>query len=241
MPLSLEFDEAKLIRSYFATHKRTGTIIDVGAQFGTSFRDYLNEGWRVVAFEPDPSKFEKLAKYDGKPGYTLHRVAVGDKPQESIPFFTSPESTGISSLLAFRESHELATHVRVVMLKDILKQDNVTKIDYLKIDTEGYDLAVLRGHDWTILPELIMCEFDEIKTRHLGHTYRELCDLLVSHGYEVYVSEWAPIIKYGGGYAWRSLTKYPCNLNDPNAWGNLVAVAPHGHRDTLRDLVETHK
>lgn len=240
MPLSLEFDEAKLIRAYFAAHPRVGTIIDVGAQFGTSFRDYLNDGWRAIAFEPDPSKFEKLAKYEGRAGFALHKVAVGEKPIESLPFYTSPESTGISSLLAFRDSHQVATHVRVVVLGDVLKAENIKSIDYLKIDTEGYDLAVLRGHDWSILPEVIMCEFDEIKTRHLGHTYRELADLLTSHGYEVYVSEWAPIIKYGGGYQWRSLLKYPCPLGDANAWGNLVAVAPHGHRNTMSTLVAQH-
>lgn len=240
MPLSLEFDEAKLIRAYFAAHPRRGTIVDVGAQFGTSFRDYLNEGWRAIAFEPDPSKFEKLAKYEGKPGFTLHKMAVGDKAVASLPFYTSPESTGISSLLAFRDSHQVATHVRVVTLRDILPREGVTGIDYLKIDTEGYDLAILRGHDWAILPEVIMCEFDEIKTRHLGHTYRELADLLTDHGYEVYLSEWAPIVKYGGGYQWRSLATYPCPLHDRNAWGNLVAVAPHAHRDTMAQLVAQH-
>jgi FkbM family methyltransferase len=246
MALSLQYDEAKVIRDYFGRRPRTGAnggsgvIVDVGAQFGTSFRDYLSDGWRALAFEPDATKFDKLAKYEGRPNFTLLKVAVGDVPRDGIPFFTSPESTGISSLVAFRDSHAEAQKVRVVTLADTLREQGIRSIDFLKIDTEGFDLQVLRGHDWSIRPEVILTEFDEIKTRHLGHTYRAIGDLLLSHGYAVWCSEWAPIERYGAGHAWRAVTPYPCDLHHPDGWGNFVAVRSDAGVELMRELLAPH-
>jgi len=227
MALSLQYDEASVIREYFAdrlTGDCPGMMIDVGAHFGTSFRNYLNAGWRVIAFEPDATKFAKLAAYEGRPGFELLKVAVSDSPREAMPFYTSTESTGIASLLAFRESHMLADQVKVVTLKEVLQERQITKIDFLKIDTEGYDLQVLRGHDWTIKPEVILTEFDEVKTRHLGHHMNALADLIAAHGYEIYISEWFPLERYGANHQWRCISEYPAQLQHDNAWGNLIAI-----------------
>lgn len=240
MALSLQYDEARLIQDYFARHPRTGVMIDVGAQFGTSFRPYLNLGWRCVAFEPDSTKFEKLEKYKANPLLTFFPHAVGDKPAEGVQFFTSPESTGIATLAPFRPSHVPSEKVRVVTLADELRALSIKTIDYLKIDTEGYDLAVLRGHDWGILPEVIMCEMDEVKTRPIGHNFQTLGDLLAGHGYTVWLSQWAPLVQYGSGHTWHSISRYPCALHHPDAWGNFVAVRNDAFVETMTELIGPH-
>jgi len=240
MALSLQYDEAKLIRDYFARHPRIGTLIDVGAHFGTSFRQYLNEGWRVLAFEPDSTKFEKLRPYQGQPKFELVTAAVGDSAETSVQFYTSPESTGIASLVPFRESHVPAEQVKQTTLATELKTRGIDKIDFLKIDTEGYDLLVLRGHDWSIRPEVILTEFDEVKTRHLGTSYRDIGDLLRQNSYVVFCSQWAPLVRYGSGHAWHSIAKYPCELHHADAWGNFVAVRADTNVQTMRDLVAPH-
>ena len=55
---------------------------------------------------------------------------------------------------------------------------------------------------------------------------RELARFLVERGYRVMVSEWFPIERYGASHTWRRFTPYPCELADPRAWGNLIAVEP---------------
>lgn len=240
MALSLQYDEASLIHDYFARHPRPGTMIDVGAQFGTSFRPYLSLGWRVLAFEPDATKFAKLSQYTDRPGFTLRTVAVGESAAEGVQFFTSPESTGIASLVPFRDSHAPAEKVAVTTLASELKAAGIREIDYLKVDTEGYDLRVVRGHDWGIRPEVVMCEMDEVKTRHLGHDYRALGDLLVANGYVVWLSQWAPLVRYGSGHTWHAITPYPCPLHHPDAWGNFVAVRSDANVETMKSLIAPH-
>lgn len=241
MALSLQYDEARLIQDYFVRHPRTeGTMIDVGAQFGTSFRPYLNLGWQCVAFEPDSTKFEKLEKYKSNPLLTFFPHAVGDSAAEGVQFFTSPESTGIATLAPFRESHVPSEKVRVVRLGDVLSELSIDTIDYLKIDTEGYDLAVLRGHDWAKKPEVIMCEMDEVKTRPIGHNFQTLGDLLVGHGYAVWLSQWAPLVQYGSGHTWHSIAPYPCQLHHPDAWGNFVAVRKDAFVESMSELIRPH-
>lgn len=244
MALSLQYDEAAVIRAYFADRLKgsinDAVMIDVGADFGTSLRAYRHAGWRVVAFEPDSRKFAKLSQFEGKPGFELLKLAVGDQPAASIPFFTSPESTGISSLLAFRDSHTVQANVPVVTLRQVLSDRGIRKIDFLKIDTEGYDLAVLRGHDWTIRPEVILTEFDEVKTRHLGHHFDALADLLILQSYTVFLSEWFPLERYGANHRWRSVAAYPCGLAHNDAWGNFIAVRNDANVARMSDLLGPH-
>lgn len=101
-------------------------------------------------------------------------------------------------------------------------------MDFLKIDTEGFDYFVLKGFPWDrsgLKPGIILCEFEDSKTRPLGYDWKVMADFIQSKGYQVYVSEWFPIEKYGVSHRWRGIKKYPAELEDHEGWGNLVALA----------------
>jgi predicted O-methyltransferase YrrM len=133
-------------------------------------------------------------------------------------------STGISGMLAFHESHKLVGTVDVTTVEDIVAVNNIEHIDFLKIDVEGYDFSVLKSVPWDrITPEVIECEFEDAKTKCLGHSWKDICEYLVEKGYTVYVSEWHPIIRYGIRHDWCQLIRYPCELADSHGWGNLLA------------------
>jgi hypothetical protein len=92
-------------------------------------------------------------------------------------------------------------------------------VDFLKIDTEGHDLFVLQGFPWERnRPQVIECEFEDLKSKPLGYTTKDMADFLVGKGYTVYVSEWHPILKYGQRHDWHRLQKYPCDLACYEAW-----------------------
>jgi hypothetical protein len=110
-------------------------------------------------------------------------------------------------------------------LREILISEKVERIDFLKIDTEGTDLLVLKGMDWYLMPSVILVEFEDGKTRHVGYSYKDLGDFVLGAGYAVFMSEWFPIVRYGGQHRWRRLVPYPCECSDPRAWGNFVAVS----------------
>ena len=49
-----------------------------------------------------------------------------------------------------------------------------------------------------------------------------MTEYLSKLGYKIIVSEWYPIVRYGTTHKWRGLKKYPCELDDKNAWGNFI-------------------
>ena len=221
----IRFDESDLIAQLMESHKETAVLIDVGAHVGSAMAPFLEKGWKIFAFEPDEKNRQILeSRYGNHPNVTIDKRAVSDRPAENVQFYSSKESSGISSLASFHRSHETAGYVNVTTLAKYCEEQGIDHIDFLLIDAEGYDLFVLQGIDWTnINPEIIVCEFEDRKTKSLGYTIHDLAMFLKDKGYEVLVSEWHPILSYGIAHDWRRLARYPCENLNPDAWGNLIA------------------
>lgn len=224
-----EIDETKIVARLFAgSCDRVRTMIDVGAHHGTALAPFLDYGWKIFAFEPDDKNraklLERLAKHKNKHLVSLDTRCISNKSQKGMSFFTSEQSSGISGLSAFHETHVEAQKVDITTLTEFFEDKPLPVVDFLKIDTEGHDLFVLQGFPWERgKPAVIECEFEDTKTLPLGYTFHDLAHFLVDRGYTVYVSEWHPIIRYGIRHDWRQLMRYPCELADRKGWGNLLA------------------
>lgn len=219
-------DETGVVARLLA--QRTGAahvMLDVGAHIGSSAAFFHKLGWTIFCFEPDPGNRRKLtAAFGGKEGVTIDPRAVSDKKASGVSFFTSPESTGISGLSAFRQTHAESARVDVTTIADIVAERGLASVDFLKIDVEGFDFSVLKGVPWDRLrPDVIECEFEDAKTVPLGHDWKDIAQFLNDKGYAVYVSEWHPIIRYGVAHDWRRLFRFGDGDIVPDAWGNLLA------------------
>lgn len=205
-------------------------MIDVGVHYGESLERFAFGGWVVYAFEPDSRNRAILSAYCKKmTNVTIDPRAVTDKDLGNLPFYNSSVSTGISSLSSFHSTHKEIGHVPTVTLEKFIREKNMKNIGFLKVDTEGHDLFVLKGLDWEeSVPEIILCQFENMKTKALGYDFDDLAGFLVGKGYHVLVSEWYPIIEYGTKHSWRRFVKYPCTLIDKKAWGNLIATKDSG-------------
>jgi FkbM family methyltransferase len=128
-------------------------IFDVGANRG----DYAAELQRALAhldpqfllFEPSPACQEILERRS-IPGARLIRAAVGESPGTADLTFSAPGSP-TASLHERRDSYFQSTpatsrvQVDVVTIDGVMAESGVTLVDFMKIDTEGHDLAVLLG------------------------------------------------------------------------------------------------
>jgi FkbM family methyltransferase len=216
-------DESKVIISLLPP-ARHGIIIDVGAHFGDSSKKYAEKGYTCHAFEPDPVNREKLLKNTINLPIYVDARAISNTISVNQPFYRSPESTGISSLTSFRKTHRQYCYVNTTTIEAYCLEKNIDRIDFLKIDTEGYDLMVLQGVPWDrIVPSIILCEFEDLKTVPIGYNFHQMAEFLTKKGYSIFVSEWHPIIRYGIPHDWHRFTKYPCELSSKDAWGNLLA------------------
>lgn len=192
---------------------------------GATTLPFAEMGWEVHAFEPDSINREHLlAAAASYSNVKVIPAAVSNRPG-TMRLYRSPLSSGISSLSAFHESHEVGEDVEVVTLDDYLSDAVINHVDFLKVDAEGHDLFVLQGVAWRrTRPTAIVCEFEDRKTLPLQYDYRDLAQFLLERSYAVIVSEWHPIEQYGAAHRWRRLHRYPCDLQDENAWGNLIAL-----------------
>jgi FkbM family methyltransferase len=127
---------------------------DVGANEGQTIR-FLQEVFkspRIYAFEPSSDVFTKLKSRSYKDGVFLYNIALGR--QNSQEDFINYEDSRLSSFfqLSTDEASQFG-HFKIrgkesVQIKTIdcfLKENDITEIDLLKIDTQGYDLQVLQG------------------------------------------------------------------------------------------------
>jgi hypothetical protein len=133
----------------------------------------------------------------------------------------------VSGLSAFLPSHKASQSVTLVTLAQFIKEKKIKgkTIDFLKTDTEGFDLMALKGYPWEeSLPRLILCEFEDSKTLPLGYDFHALAGFLVEKGYKLVISEWHPVKHYGSPHDWNRFATYPCTLVVPQAWGNILAV-----------------
>ncbi|HCN91965.1 FkbM family methyltransferase [Hyphomonas sp. UBA5107] len=219
-------DETEIVADMLSSRRgNTHVLLDVGAHIGTSAQYFDRLGWTIHCFEPDPKNRAQLSsRFGSSSNVSIDPRAVSDKPTKGMKFFTSDESTGISGLHAFRDTHKATTTVDATTVTEIVKTRKLEKVDFLKIDVEGFDYSVLRGVPWdTLKPDVVECEFEDSKTLPLGHDWRHVANYLKDRGYAVYVSEWHPIIRYGISHDWRRVVPFEgCEMSS-DSWGNLLA------------------
>jgi FkbM family methyltransferase len=135
-------------------------LFDVGANNGfTSVPVAQNDSnVKVYAFEPTPEMIQEIEKKtQGLDNYVLTKKAVSNYNGKAAFRVAGHADWGCSSLLEFSEKSKTewpgrtdlnVTHeieVDVIRLDTFIKEHNITKIDYLHIDTQGSDLKVLEG------------------------------------------------------------------------------------------------
>ncbi len=220
------FNEAHALRAWFLDHAGAGTVmVDVGAHVGGSLQRFGEDGWTIHAIEPDPDNREALLdRIEDSWDVHVDERVVADVDGLELPFYQSPESTGVSGVEPFLSSHREVGRVRTVTLASYLAEHDVDHVTFLKIDTEGHDLDVLEGYPWHHdRPDVIMCEFEDRKTERLGYRVADLVQMLEAQGYDLLCSEWHAVIRYGADHDFRALRRWQPGVLSPDAWGNLIA------------------
>lgn len=137
---------------------RVNCVLDVGAnvgQFGTRLRRSGYQG-RIASFEPLPEFAKKLRRQARKDDdWHVHSYALGD--EDTTAEINATPGAPLSSLLPASEfgkewSHRLEAPVKQEItlrrldgvLDEVLAGIDEPRI-YLKMDTQGYDVAAFRG------------------------------------------------------------------------------------------------
>ena len=130
-------------------------IIDIGAHIGlySIYMQKLSGGY-VFSFEPAPSTLSVLKQTIALNGAVNNieviPAAVADKHGKARFSLDSRSASVRNSLVQYEGTANLPTcEVDVVTIDDFVKERNST-INFIKIDAEGVELAVLKGAQETI-------------------------------------------------------------------------------------------
>lgn len=151
---------------------RPQCFYDIGANYGTHLLLFLANSVHTISFEPNINCnlfLNKLLKFnDLDPN--IENIALSDEIGESILMF--PEKDTLGSLTKHYQErfkdYEDVQYVRTpIITLDVYCANKTRKPDLIKIDTEGYELHVLRGGEKTIASTkpLIIFECNETSLR----------------------------------------------------------------------------
>lgn len=140
-----------------------GVLFDVGANRGAYalLLHSLAPSARIVAFEPHPVSFAALQRtLHGTTVECLNRAVSDQAGTLTLHDFAAEDGSTQASLDAAAVemySAEVVTHqVATITIDAMLAELGIDRIALLKVDTEGHDVAVLRG------------AADAIRTRRIG-------------------------------------------------------------------------
>jgi FkbM family methyltransferase len=161
------FTDRDLVVEVVLPYLRAGgsrRLLDVGACVGAMSSPFLAEGWQTVMFEPDPRCHPTLAALAEKhPGQVRIETAAVTGDRDGSVLFHIAGTPGLSGMSRSPFAADLATRdVPARAIAPYIARNGLFDVDFVKIDAEGHDFAILDGLDFRrIAPRLIMVEFGD--------------------------------------------------------------------------------
>lgn len=176
--------------------QRIDVVLDVGANDGDFGREIRDEGYRgrIVSFEPNPAAYERLCKaIVNDPLWEAHQLGLGDVPGEltlsisNADVFSSFKGTTEFGAASFHARQASTEQVQVVRLDDFLDgRADLLSRTYLKIDTQGFEMEVLRGAgDALRRIAAVQAELGLVKTYRNEDDWLDIILWMRRHGFEV--------------------------------------------------------
>ena len=124
----------------------TDTVVDIGAQIGlfSCFAALQARKGKVYSFEPSPENFAMLAhnvKLNNLRNVMAYHKAVTQKGGKISLFITDSHTGGHSIYKSAASTRKVS--VEAITLAKIIEENNLRKIDFLKMDCEGAEYEIL--------------------------------------------------------------------------------------------------
>jgi len=130
--------------------RRGGVALDVGANIGTVtllLSRLVGRDGQVHSFEPNPyiaMMLEKTLERNGLANVVLHCVGLGSEPGRltlNVPL----HNAGAGSLVRAYGGQTCQLEVGVETLDEVVERSGLERLNFVKLDVEGFEGEVLRG------------------------------------------------------------------------------------------------
>ena len=169
-----EYSTDKYIREIFFPKYSYGIMVEVGAgppEFYSMSKHFRDNGWRCICIDPNP----KFVKQHKDLGNEIYEIACSFEDTNSTfkivdSWWPDDNINGISISaleLKYKEIYEVDSNnykvteipVKVKKLDSLLEELNIEKIDFLSVDTEGWEIEVMMGFNLKkYYPKVVLLE-----------------------------------------------------------------------------------
>lgn len=164
-------------------------ILDIGANIGNSslFYTSINPNAYILAFEPHPNTYklaEENLKLNKFPNIHLLNIGLSEKKESLKLYEVNDNNPGMNRILTESNDFPFKT-IDVDRLDTVCQQRKIDKIDFIKIDVEGFEYSVLSGGMEVIerSKPVLFIEIDDNNLRGNNKSAKMLVELLISFGY----------------------------------------------------------
>jgi len=166
-------------------------VFDIGANIGYySFlaSKLVGESGNVYSFEPEPNNFsllqENIKRWSSQNVLPVNK-AVSIDGGEALLNISS--KSGCHSLIGHSKVSGHSVHVSTIDLDSFVKENNIKRVDFIKIDIEGAELLALKGMQNIInsFSPIIICEVNPGFQSSAGYTTVEMLAFFKQNGYIV--------------------------------------------------------
>ena len=175
-------------------------VVDVGANIGEITlvaAQRVGGAGKVIAFEPVSLIAERLAEHvriNDLSQVIIRREALGKAGSGRMPIYgscgqdVSDEHFGLASLYGECAGQNPIEYVDVITLDDALASISLTRVDLIKIDVEGGELACLQGAGRVLrrFRPMLIVEVQAFSASQAGWNVDELFQYLQGFGYEFF-------------------------------------------------------
>lgn len=184
-----------LIQKFYkllAAHESPFVVFDLGAQTGSfsllsKFLPYST--W--YSFEPIEEAANTLRenlKLNGIKNVQVYQKAAAEKSGTTILQMPDMGNWGLSTLGSnvLRFSPIMQRTIECIDLDTFVEHNNISKVHYMKLDTEGYEIYILRGAKQMIERDhpIILMEYNETNMKQCGASKQDIDSFLQEMGYE---------------------------------------------------------
>lgn len=169
-----QFPHGKLVgEELMALVPKGSTVIDAGAFIGDNTFEFLNAGWKVIAFEPFYDSW--ICACVNAPGATIINRPLGNGERVEFVYSCHGDNHGMRSMRLSENGIETA---RIDDLK-------LKSCAFIKIDVEGFEPYVLDGALKTIqkFKPVLFIEANPEQLQQQGFTTDDLERKIISLGY----------------------------------------------------------
>jgi len=140
--------------------------MDVGANIGNHLLPVARLAKKVIAFEPNPLMIRKLEdnlKRNNIENVLLFKFGISNTNEE-LPFYSNSANPGAGSFVTEDRALNRPPAANILSVKkgdEIVEKMELTKLDFVKIDVEGYEYEVIAGLRKTLelFKPIVMFEF----------------------------------------------------------------------------------